>query len=102
MKFNKGKCRVLHLGRSNYMHQYRLGADLMERSSEEKDLGILMDDRLAMSQQCAFVAKKANDILGCIEKSEASRSREVILPLCSPLVRPHMEWPWRDAGSLSC
>ena len=37
MKFSKGKCRVLHLGRNNPMHQYRLGADLLESSSVEKD-----------------------------------------------------------------
>jgi len=85
MKFNKGKCRVLHLGRNNSMHQYGLGADLLESSSMERDLVVRVDDKLTTSWQCALVAKKANGILGCIKKSVASRSGEVLL-LYSALV----------------
>ena len=51
MGFNKAKCGVPHLGRNNCIHQYRLGADLPKRGFKEKDLGVLVDSRLAMSQQ---------------------------------------------------
>ncbi|KFQ56759.1 hypothetical protein N334_13560, partial [Pelecanus crispus] len=88
LRFNKAKCKILHLGWGNY----RLGDEGIASSPAEKDLGVLLDEKLDMSQQCALAAQTAKRIMGCIQRSVASRLREVILPLCSALVRPHLEY----------
>ena len=88
MRFNKSKCRVMHMRRNNCMHQYRLGDDLLERSSEKKEVGAWWKTGWPGASS---MAKKANSILGCI-KNIASRMKEVILFLCSASVRPHLEY----------
>ncbi|GAB0196146.1 mitochondrial enolase superfamily member 1 [Grus japonensis] len=91
MKFNKAKCKVLHVGWRNPKHDYRLSEEWIE-SSPEEDLGVLIDEKLNVSRQYVPAAQKANHVLGCIKRGVTSRSKEGILPLYSALVRPHLEY----------
>lgn len=80
MSLMKGKPRCL----------YQLGVEALG-SSPAEDSGILVDKELDISQLCALAAQKANCIVGCIQRGATSREREVIVPLDSALVRPHVQ-----------
>ncbi|GAB0178431.1 hypothetical protein GRJ2_000308400 [Grus japonensis] len=76
----------------NHKHKYGQGEEWIESSPEEKNLGVLIDEKLNMSRQCVLAAQKANGMLGCMKRNVTSRLRELILSSYSTLVRPHLEY----------
>ena len=74
------------------MQLFRLGAHWMESSFAEKDLRVLLHRNLNVIQQSALTAKNTNHLLGCISRSAARTSGEVILALyLTPIVKSHVE-----------
>ena len=75
MKFNKSKCRILHLGGRNSGHKCKLAEERLESRPAEKDLRVLVDSRLNGSQRCALAAKRANRILASIKHSHSQPAK---------------------------
>lgn len=101
--FNRSKCKVMHFGKKNPKQQYTMGGHLLEPSKQEKDLGVLIDDSLKPSAQCAKAASKANLVLGQLTRGCTWRDPENLTQLYKVYVRPHLEYaqsswaPWTQA-----
>jgi len=98
MLFNIEKCKVMHIGRNNLLSTYSIDGKDLNVVSEEKDLGVIVNNDLKDSKQFAMAASKGNQILGMISRTFDFKDKRIILPMYKSLVRPHLDYcvqAWR-------
>ncbi len=89
-----------HPEKSQYM---RIGRTLVEdkgysmytgikKTTAEKDIGVVIDDKLTFSDHLAEKINKANKIVGLIRRTFVHLEPEIFRPLFTTLVRPHLEY----------
>ena len=92
LDFNTGKCKVMHVGLRNEMVNYFMEGNEIQSVTEEKDLGVLVDDKLKFSKQIAAAAASANRKLGLLRHTFKYWTEESLATLYKVFVRPHLEY----------
>ena len=92
LSFNEGKCKVLHLGNSNPRHIYHMNEVALSADSEEKDLGVIIDEELKFHKHVAAAVKKSSRMLGIIRATFTCLDEITVPRLFTTLVRPHLEY----------
>ena len=81
MEFNVSKCKVMHFGRSNPRHNYSMKGRLLEKTEEERDLGVVTTANAKPAAQCAKAARTAQAVLGQISRAFHFQDRDIFLGL---------------------
>lgn len=92
LNFNAKKCKVMHLGRSNHLYEYGMGEVTLESITEEKDLGVWVDNKLSFNSHMEKQVNKANRQLGLIRRSFDFLDKDTFNTLYKSLVRTHLEY----------
>ena len=97
LKFNEQKCKHLQLGQQQLNTEFKMKTDtnneiVIESTSSEKDLGIIIDNRLNFQEHIYTQISKANKILGLIRRTFQYLDKEMLVNLYKSLIRPHLEY----------
>ena len=83
---------MMHFGGRNLQNSFTMNGHTLESTTQEKDLGVIIDDTLKFHVYTAAAAKKANQVLGIIKKSYVTRDADTISTLYKAMVRSLLEY----------
>ena len=92
LAFHPEKCKVLRLGKEKDGYTYKLGNDVLDTTTCEKDLGVEVDDDLSFTTHISKQVNKANSIMGMIRRKFPHLDCHTFPQLFKSIVRPHLEY----------
>ena len=95
LQFHPGKCKAMRLCSNNLPNfpcLYLMKGKLLEESTEEKDLGVIIDSKLTFESHIYTKIKKANRMAGLIRRSFTFLDKHMFRQLFTSMVRPHLEY----------
>jgi hypothetical protein len=102
MAFNVQKCYVMHIGRHNPKHEYKMNGEKLSVTENERDIGVIISNSLKQAEQCRKAAQTASAVLAQIQRAFHYRDRFTYVSLYKQYVRPHLEFatqawaPWNQ------
>ena len=95
LRFHPDKCKTMHIGNNNSEPMsYKLKPDIsgMDITTSEKDVGVIIDNKLSFDMPIAEKVNKANSVVGAIRRSFEYLDKDTFKKLYIALVRPHLEY----------
>ena len=96
INFNYDKCTHMHLGKDQEFSTYSMrqnGAPvIVNQFTEQKDLGVTIDNKLKFVSHIQAMVKKANRNLGIVKRAFSYLDKTVFLNLYKTIVHPHLEY----------
>lgn len=92
LPFNISKCKCMHYGRNNTEYVYKMEDMTLDDIDNEKDLGVIFDNKLNFANHISSIISKANSRIGIIKRNFSNLAKEVFLPLYKTLIRPILEY----------
>ena len=96
LRFHPQKCSVLKLGSKKSEAEYTMHdgtqGTILEEHEHEKDLGVIIDNKLCFKEHVAKSTAKANKVVGIIRRTFDFLSNDLFVQLYKSLVRPILEY----------
>jgi hypothetical protein len=92
LKANPEKCKVIHVRGEGDKTEYRINGKILEHTQKEKDIGLVVDEKLNFNDHIEEKIKKANQIVGLIRRNFTFLTPRIFAQLFKSMVRPHLEY----------